>query len=92
MKGGNTMALPNNVCGAEKGFRLVLGVVLLVVALTGFVSGTVGLVLIILGMVLLVTGAISFCPVTHLLGISTCKPAEAEGPSTGSSDEGGGES
>jgi hypothetical protein len=80
------MALPTNVCGAEKGFRLVLGVAFLVIALTGFVSSTVGLVLIVLGVVLLVTGAISFCPITHLMGISTCKPVEAEGPT----DEGDG--
>lgn len=84
------MGLPCNVGGVEKGFRLVLGVALLVIALTGLVSGTAGLVLIALGVIALVTGAISFCPITHLMGISTCKPTEGGTECDSKDGEGGG--
>jgi hypothetical protein len=54
----------------DRVLRVVLGFVLIVLALSGFVWGWIGLVP-------LATGAIGFCPLYALLGINTgCKAAE----------------
>jgi hypothetical protein len=60
-----------NVGGAERAIRIILGLVILPVT---YLSLTGGLAIAgyIVGGIALVTGVIRFCPVTALLGISTC--------------------
>ncbi|WP_249979244.1 YgaP family membrane protein [Vreelandella olivaria] len=57
-----------NVGGVDKIARMAIGLLLIVLALTGTV-GAWGWI----GGVPLVTGLFSFCPLYPLLGISTCK-------------------
>lgn len=51
--------------------RVVLGIVLLVLYLTGVVTGTLGIVLVVLGALSLITGAVGFCPLYAVLKIHT---------------------
>ncbi len=57
-----------NVGGIDKVARIVVGLLLIVLALTGTV-GAWGWV----GIVPLATGLFNFCPLYPLVGISTCK-------------------
>ncbi len=52
--------------------RVVLGVVLVAAWAFGWLAGTLAVVLGVLGIVLVVTGAIGFCGVYKVFGISTC--------------------
>lgn len=67
------MKLSLNVCGFERMFRLVLGVVLIGLAYFGILSGTGAIVAYVVAAIALVTGLFKFCPITALLGINTCK-------------------
>lgn len=51
--------------------RVVVGIVLIVLAWGGTITGTLGIVSIALGIVLVVTGLIGFCPLYYLLKIRT---------------------
>lgn len=59
--------------------RTVVGVVLLVLGLTGVVGGWVAAVLMIIGAVLLVTGLAGRCPLYTVFGWDT-RPAAAQKP------------
>lgn len=57
-----------NLHSIDRTIRIILGIVLIGLAITG-VIGWWGY----LGVVALATGAMKFCPLYRLLGISTCK-------------------
>lgn len=57
-----------NVGGIDKVARIVVGLILIMLVLTGTI-GAWGWV----GVVPLATGLFNFCPLYPLLGISTCK-------------------
>ena len=57
----------SNVGGIDRILRIVLGLVLIALTLAGII-GAWGW----LGVVPLVTGAIGFCPLYPLFGLSTC--------------------
>jgi DUF2892 family protein len=65
------MKLPQNVGPIDRIARVVLGVGLAVVALGGSVVAPFSYVVWIVAAIALVTGAIGFCPLYFLLGIST---------------------
>ena len=52
--------------------RVVLGVVLVAAWAFGWLTGTLAIVSGVLGIALVATGAIGFCGVYKLFGISTC--------------------
>jgi hypothetical protein len=56
-----------NVGGIDRIARIVLGLVLIALAATGTISAWGWI-----GIVPLATGALSFCPLYPLLGLSTC--------------------
>jgi len=61
--------------------RIVVGVVLLVAGILGWVTGALMWVFIVIGAIALITGVIGWCGVYALFGISTYKAApKAEGP------------
>jgi len=62
--------LKQNEGKTDRMIRLVLGVVLLGVGYFVF-SGTIQTILVVLGLVSLITGAIGFCGLYKVLGIST---------------------
>nr|WP_298251197.1 DUF2892 domain-containing protein [uncultured Halomonas sp.] len=60
--------MTSNVGGIDKGLRIVVGALLILLALTGTI-GVWGWI----GVVPLATGLFNFCPAYKLLGVSTCK-------------------
>ncbi|WP_186758060.1 YgaP family membrane protein [Echinicola salinicaeni] len=56
----------------DRGIRMTLAIVLIILASGGFIVGFWSTVLIILGGILLLTGAFGYCPFYSVLGISTC--------------------
>jgi hypothetical protein len=52
--------------------RVVLGVLLVAAWALGWLTGTLAVVLGVLGIVLIGTGAVGFCPLYRLFGMSTC--------------------
>lgn len=60
--------MKTNLHSIDRAIRVILGIVLIGFAITG-VIGWWGY----LGVVALATGAMKFCPLYRLLGISTCK-------------------
>jgi len=53
--------------------RVVLGIILLFLGLTGVVTGVMGIVFDIFGAIFLVTGLVGFCPLYTLFKFSTKK-------------------
>lgn len=68
--------MKKNMGSADKAVRLLVAVVVLVLALTKVLTGTLAIVLIILAGVFVITSLVSFCPLYTLLGLSTCKKKE----------------
>ncbi|WP_294946187.1 DUF2892 domain-containing protein [Sulfurivirga sp.] len=61
-----------NVCGLDRWFRIIVGIILV-----GFAAGgAIGLWGWIIGLILLVTGLIKWCPLYSLIGFQTCGLAE----------------
>lgn len=52
--------------------RVVVGVVLVAAWAFGWLTGTLAVVLGVVGIVLIGTGAVGFCPLYRMLGMSTC--------------------
>jgi hypothetical protein len=65
------MKLPVNVGPIDRVVRVVFGIVLLAVALGGAVAAPLLTVVWVFAAIALVTGAIGFCPLYFVLGIST---------------------
>lgn len=65
--------MKKNLNSIDRFIRIFFAVVLAVLIFSGVLSGAAGIILGIIGIVLLVTGIISFCPLYHVLGISTAK-------------------
>ncbi|MEO1493343.1 MAG: DUF2892 domain-containing protein [Pseudomonadota bacterium] len=64
-----------NIGTADRIFRAVLGVVLLVIAL-GVLSGGLWMWLAAaVGVIMLATSAIKFCPLYRVFGFRTCTPS-----------------
>ncbi|CAD5373390.1 conserved hypothetical protein [Rubrivivax sp. A210] len=59
--------MKSNVGGIDRILRIVAGLVLIALTLTGTI-GVWGWI----GVVPLLTGAVSFCPIYPLLGMNTC--------------------
>ena len=52
--------------------RVVLGLVLVAAWAFGWLTGTLAVVLGVVGIVLIGTGAVGFCPLYRVFGMSTC--------------------
>lgn len=65
--------MKKNVGGIDRFLRLVVGLLLLAGKFAGvsLFSGTLGTVLAVVGAIFVVTGAIGYCPLYSILGIST---------------------
>lgn len=65
------MHLNLNESSPDRIIRIVIGVVLAALAVTGTASGALAVVAWVLAAVLLVTGAVGFCPLYAILRIGT---------------------
>jgi uncharacterized protein (DUF58 family) len=64
----------------DKTVRLVAAIVIVILILTGVLTGAWAWILGIIAVLFAVTSAISFCPIYTLFGISTAPKAEKEKP------------
>ena len=62
-----------NESNADRGIRVVLGVVLLALSLGGMVTGGLGVLFTVLGAIALLTGALGICPLYMLFKFRTNK-------------------
>lgn len=53
--------------------RIIFAIAMVVLYLTGQISGTTGVILLIIGLILGITGLISLCPIYMMLGLSSKK-------------------
>jgi hypothetical protein len=65
--------MKTNESAVDRVIRVVLGIVLLALYFTGFVTGGLGIALLVVGAVSLLTGIVGFCPLYSLLKINTNK-------------------
>ncbi len=64
--------MKKNVGNLDRGFRVVLALVLAVLYFTGMVTGTLGIVVLVAAVILLATSFVSFCPIYAVFGMNTC--------------------
>jgi hypothetical protein len=65
------MKLAQNVGSVDRIIRVVLGIALLVLALTQVLTGALAVIAIIVGVVFIVTAVFSFCPIYAAFKLST---------------------
>ncbi len=64
-----------NVGGIERPIRIGAGVLAIMAGLFSGLSGAMSGIALAVGVLLLLTGAVGYCPLFTVLGISTCTPA-----------------
>ncbi|MFN4299335.1 MAG: DUF2892 domain-containing protein [Thermaurantimonas sp.] len=69
----NHKPMKANVGKLDKGIRLTIAVVALVLYFTKVLTGTVGIVALVLAGLLVFTSLVNFCPAYTLFGINTCE-------------------
>lgn len=72
------MIMKKNLNNTDKTVRTLLAILLAALYITRIVSGIPGIILMVIATFLLITAFVRFCPVYHLLGISTKKTAPPE--------------
>ena len=68
--------MKKNMGNIDKAFRLVLALIVVILAFTKVISGTLAIVLLILAAIFVLTSLISFCPLYWPFGINTGKKSE----------------
>ncbi len=68
--------MKKNEGNTDRIIRVVGGVALAALGFGGVIAGAFGTVAGVVGVVLILTGAIGFCPLYALFGISTCPIAK----------------
>ncbi len=68
--------MKKNIGNVDRLVRLVIGVVGLLLGLSGVVEGTIKWIALIVGVLMLLTATVRFCPIYPLLGINTNKRKE----------------
>ncbi len=63
----------NNVGMQDRVLRLTIGLFFMIIGLSVGITSLWGAVILVLGLIAVVTGAISFCPLYKVLGLSSCK-------------------
>lgn len=70
------MSLTCNVGGADKSFRIVLGVGLVALGVLVDLGTTWSIVAYAAAVIALLTALIGYCPLNTLLGVDTCAPEQ----------------
>jgi hypothetical protein len=61
-----------NMGSFDRGFRLFIALLIVILFFTNIITGTLGIVLLVFAGVFLLTSIFGFCPVYALLGLNTC--------------------
>lgn len=65
--------MKKNVGNGDRFLRIILGVIALILGLSGAFDGTVKWIVLAVGLSMVLTSSFQFCPAYTLLGINTCK-------------------
>lgn len=65
--------MKKNMGGMDRIIRIIAAVGVGLLYYFGFVSGTLGYVLLTMAAIFVITSFVSFCPLYSLFGMSTCK-------------------
>ncbi len=65
--------MKKNVGTGDRFLRVMLGVIAVILGLSGMLEGTLKWVALGVGVVMVVTASVQFCPLYTLLGINTSK-------------------
>ena len=57
----------------DKIVRLVLAAIIAALYALGYVSGTLGVVLLVVAVIFAATSFVNFCPIYKIFGVNTCK-------------------
>ncbi len=57
----------------DKTIRLILAAIIAVLFSLGYISGTLGIVLLVVAVIFAATSFLSFCPIYKVFGINSCK-------------------
>lgn len=68
-----TPFMKKNMGGADRIVRILLAALFAALYFGGYVTGTIGIILLALGAVFVLTSLVGFCPLYTLFGIKTCK-------------------
>ena len=61
-----------NMGSADRIIRVFLSIVMASLALTGLVTGTLGIILLAVAGIFLLTSVVGLCPIYTLIGFNTC--------------------
>jgi hypothetical protein len=65
--------MKKNVGSIDKAIRILMALVIVVLAFTKVITGTLAIVLLVFAGIFVLTSLISFCPIWKALGISSIK-------------------
>jgi hypothetical protein len=65
--------MKKNIGSLDGNIRITLAIVLSLLFLGKFITGTLGIIAFIIGIAMLLTSLVNFCPLYKLLGFSTFK-------------------
>ncbi|MGB2698716.1 MAG: YgaP-like transmembrane domain [Candidatus Zixiibacteriota bacterium] len=65
--------MKSNESGTDRGIRIVLGIILIILGWLALGNNTLGVILDIIGIILIITGITGFCLLYTLFGMSTRK-------------------
>ncbi len=57
----------------DKIVRLILAAIIAALYALGYVSGTLGIVLLVVAVIFAATSFVNFCPIYKIFGVNTCK-------------------
>ena len=63
----------NNMSGLDRLIRILVAIVLIWLLVAGVITGVLSLIAWILVIIFLITSILGYCPLYHILGISTKK-------------------
>jgi hypothetical protein len=61
-----------NMGSFDRGFRLLIALIIGILFFTNIITGTLGIILLVLAGVFLFTSVLGFCPLYALFGLNTC--------------------
>lgn len=69
--------MARNEGSMDRAARMIVGIGLLALGLSGTVQGTMGTIVGFVGVIALATGIVGFCPLYTVFGWSTCRRTHA---------------
>ncbi|HAV25193.1 MAG TPA: DUF2892 domain-containing protein [Bacteroidetes bacterium] len=65
--------MKKNMGSTDKIVRLILAAIIAALYALGYVSGTLGIVLLVVAVIFAATSFVNFCPIYKIFGVNTCK-------------------